>query len=34
MQMRFAIEAINALQIPQADKDKMLYLNAQKILGL
>jgi predicted TIM-barrel fold metal-dependent hydrolase len=34
MQMRFAIEAINALQIPQADKDKMLCLNAQKILGL
>jgi predicted TIM-barrel fold metal-dependent hydrolase len=34
MQMRFAIEIIQALDIPQADKDKILYGNAQKILRL
>ena len=34
MQMRFAIEAINALDIPQEDKDKIFYKNAEKILGL
>lgn len=34
MQMRFAIEAINALDIPQEDKDKIFYKNAEKVLGL
>jgi predicted TIM-barrel fold metal-dependent hydrolase len=34
MQMRFAIETIEALDIPQAAKDKILYSNAQKILRL
>lgn len=34
MQMRFAIDAINALDIPQADKDKIFSKNAEKILGL
>jgi predicted TIM-barrel fold metal-dependent hydrolase len=34
MQMRFAIEAIEALDIPQEDKDKIFYKNAVKILGL
>ena len=34
MQMRFAIEVIQALDIPQADKDKILFRNARKILGL
>ena len=34
MQMRFAIEIIQALDIPQADKDKILFANAQKILRL
>jgi predicted TIM-barrel fold metal-dependent hydrolase len=34
MQMRFAIEVIQALDIPQADKDKIFYANAQKILRL
>ena len=33
MQMRFAIEAIEALDIPQEDKDKIFYRNALKILG-
>jgi uncharacterized protein len=34
MQMRFAIEIIEALDIPQVDKEKILYANAQKILRL
>ncbi|MBP5639317.1 MAG: amidohydrolase family protein [Victivallales bacterium] len=34
MQMRFAQEVINALDIPQADKHKILSGNAKKILGL
>jgi hypothetical protein len=34
MQMRFAIETIQALDIPQVDKDKILYTNAKKILGV
>jgi hypothetical protein len=34
MQMRFAIEVIQALDIPRADKDKILFANAQKILRL
>ena len=34
MQMRFAIEAINALDIPQEEKDKIFYRNAEKILNL
>ena len=34
MQMGFAIDAINALDIPQADKDKIFSRNAEKILGL
>ena len=34
MQMRFAREIIEAMDIPQEDKDKILYKNAQKILGL
>ena len=34
MQMRFAIEAIQALDIPQEDKDKIFYKNAAKILGI
>ncbi len=34
MQMRFAIEVIQALDIPEEDKAKILYKNAQKVLGL
>lgn len=34
MQMRFAIEIIQALNIPQADKEKILSGNAKTILGL
>ncbi|MBE6375848.1 MAG: hypothetical protein E7050_05215 [Lentisphaerae bacterium] len=34
MQMRFAIEAIQALDIPQEDKDKIFFKNAEKILGI
>lgn len=34
MQMRFAIEVIQALDIPQLDKEKILCANAQKILRL
>ena len=34
MQMRFAIEVIQALDIPQSDKEKILYANAQSLLGL
>ncbi len=34
MQMRFAIEMIQSLDIPQTDKDKILYANAIKLLNL
>jgi predicted TIM-barrel fold metal-dependent hydrolase len=34
MQMRFAIETILSLNIPQSDKDKILYGNAKRILGV
>ena len=34
MQIRFAIETIQALDIPQVDKDKILYGNAENILKL
>lgn len=34
MQMRFAIEAVNSLNIPQEEKDKIFYKNAKYILGL
>ena len=34
MQMRFAAGVIEAMDIPQEDKDKIFYKNAQKILGL
>ena len=34
MQMRFAIEVIRAMDIPEEDKAKILYKNAQKVLGL
>ena len=34
LQMRFAIEAVKALDIPQGDKDLILYRNAVRILGL
>lgn len=34
MQMRFAIEVIKALDIPQADKEKILYRNAARLLRL
>ena len=34
MQMRFAIEVIQALDVPEVDKEKMLYKNSAKILGL
>jgi len=34
MQMRFAIEIIQALNIPQVDKERILCTNAQKILRL
>ena len=34
MQMRFAIEVINALDITQEEKDKILYRNACKLLGI
>ncbi len=34
MQMRFAIEVIQAMDIPDGDKAKILYKNAQKVLGL
>ncbi len=34
MQMRFAIDVIKALDIPEADKEKILCANAQKILSL
>ncbi len=33
MQMRFAIEAIQALPIPESDKEKILWRNAAKLLG-
>ncbi len=33
MQARFAIEAIRALDIPESDKDKILFANAQKLLA-
>jgi uncharacterized protein len=33
-QMRFAIETILSLNIPQEDKDKILYGNSKEILGL
>ena len=34
MQMRFAIEAILALEIPQAEKEQVLCGNAKKLLKL
>ena len=34
MQMRFAIDVIQALDISREEKDKILYKNAKKILGL
>lgn len=34
MQMRFAIETIQSLDIPEMDKEKILYGNAQRILRL
>ena len=34
LQMKFAQEAVTALDIPQAEKDAILFGNAQKILGL
>jgi predicted TIM-barrel fold metal-dependent hydrolase len=34
MQMKFAIDAINALDIPQDDKDKIFFKNAKNILGI
>ena len=34
MQMRFAQEAIRALDIPEADKEKIFSGNAKKVLGL
>ncbi|MBQ6470510.1 MAG: amidohydrolase [Victivallales bacterium] len=34
MQMRFAQEAVRALDIPEAQKDAILFGNARKILGL
>ena len=34
MQMRFAQEAVMALDIPDADKDAIMYGNAKKILGV
>jgi len=34
LQMKFAQEAILALDIPQAQKDAILFANAQKILGV
>ncbi len=34
MQMRFAIEIIQSLDIPQTDKDKILHANAIKLLNL
>ena len=34
MQMRFAIEAINALDIPEAEKELIFYKNAARVLGL
>ncbi len=34
MQMRFAIETIEAMDIPEEDKAKILYKNARKVLGL
>ncbi len=34
MQMRFAIEVIQALSIPQSDKDQILGGNAKKLLRL
>lgn len=33
MQMRFALETIEKLAIPQPDKEKILYTNALKLLG-
>ena len=33
MQARFAIEAIQALEIPQEEKDKILFKNAQRLLA-
>ena len=32
--MKFAIDVINALDIPQEDKDKIFYKNARYILGV
>lgn len=34
MQIRFAMETIQALDIPECDKEKILYENAKMILGL
>jgi predicted TIM-barrel fold metal-dependent hydrolase len=34
MQMKLAIDVINALEIPQEDKDKIFYKNAQTVLGV
>ena len=34
MQMRFAREAIEALPTSQENKDKILFKNAQKVLGI
>ena len=34
MQMRFAVEVIQSMDIPDGDKAKILYKNAQKVLGL
>ena len=34
MQMRFAREVIEALDIPNEDKAKIFYKNAEKVLGL
>ncbi len=34
MQMRFMAELVDSLDNPQADKDKIFYKNAEKILGV
>jgi predicted TIM-barrel fold metal-dependent hydrolase len=34
MQMKFAIDVINAMDIPQEDKDNIFYKNAKYILNI